>query len=308
MRKSLWFVGAGLVSLVVGVATQASAAPTTSLSFRTVGDNKDVTFNQLLGINDTGTIAGYFGAGTSAKVHPNRGYVVGVPYAQGNFVNQNFPGAAQTQVIGINNFGTTDGFYVDAAGDNFGFVRWHGVWEAVVDTASNDAGTMNQLLGLNNNGLAVGFYADAAGNTHGYRFDFHNDTFLPITVAGATSVTATGINLAGTIVGFYSPASGPTRSFLRLANGATSTFAVSGASMTQTFGINNAGRIVGTYTVGSGDTAKTYGYTRQNQVLSSFSDPNGVGATVANGINSNGTLVGFYTAASGNTDGFVATP
>jgi hypothetical protein len=32
------------------------------------------------------------------------------------FVNENYPGSTQTQVTGINNFGVTVGFEVDAAG------------------------------------------------------------------------------------------------------------------------------------------------------------------------------------------------
>jgi hypothetical protein len=37
-----------------------------------------------------------------------------VPVA-GGFADENFPGSAQTQVIGINNNGDTVGFYVDSS-------------------------------------------------------------------------------------------------------------------------------------------------------------------------------------------------
>jgi hypothetical protein len=68
----------------------------------------DVTFNQALGINSSGMIAGYFGSGAAGL--PNQGYTVAPPYAQRNFTNENFPGSVQTQVTGINNIGTTVGF------------------------------------------------------------------------------------------------------------------------------------------------------------------------------------------------------
>lgn len=131
------------------------------------GDHADLTCNQLLGINDQGQIAGYFGIGTSATVHPNWGYVLHRPYHQGDFVNENLPGAAQSQVIGIDNSGITVGFYADAAGDNFGFVLKGGIWTAVIDPHTG-AGTVNQLLGCNNFGVAVGFYTDGATNVDGF--------------------------------------------------------------------------------------------------------------------------------------------
>ena len=84
---------------------------------------RDPTFNQLLGINDSGLIAGYFGSGEAA--HPNRGYRVSAPYGQGNFHSENFPHSAQTQVTGLNNTGITVGFYVDSAGAQQGFYYSH---------------------------------------------------------------------------------------------------------------------------------------------------------------------------------------
>ncbi len=84
-------------------------------SITTHNDAKDPTFNQLLGINNEGMIAGYFGSGRwSTGLHPNKGYTLNPPYGQGNFVNENFPGSVQTQVTGINNNDLTVGFWADA--------------------------------------------------------------------------------------------------------------------------------------------------------------------------------------------------
>lgn len=65
--------------------------------FKTHNNNTDPTFNQLLGINNHGVIAGYFGSGTvvNGKLHPNKGYTLSQPYAQGNYTNENFPGSVQ---------------------------------------------------------------------------------------------------------------------------------------------------------------------------------------------------------------------
>jgi len=49
-----------------------AAVSRTAHSFRTVDNAADLTFNQLLGVNNEGVIAGYFGSG--AQGHPNMGY------------------------------------------------------------------------------------------------------------------------------------------------------------------------------------------------------------------------------------------
>ena len=105
------------------------------VKFTTLNDNADPTFNQLLGINNSGEIAGYFGSGTLAAGHPNKGYTLNPPYGQGNYHNENFLGSVQTQVTGINNADRTVGFWADANGDNFGFVDHDGVFTDVVDPA-----------------------------------------------------------------------------------------------------------------------------------------------------------------------------
>jgi hypothetical protein len=84
---------------------------------KTLDNNADPTFNHLLGINDRGVIAGYFGSGTPATAHPNKGYVPDPPYGQGDYVNENVPGSVQTQVTGLNDRGQLVGFYLDRNGN-----------------------------------------------------------------------------------------------------------------------------------------------------------------------------------------------
>ena len=120
--------GAALAPVTAAAAT---AAPTLSnasshYSFLTLGDPKDPTFNQLLGINDFGEVAGYFGSGSPATVHPNKGYTV-APYSANTFTNENFTASQQTQVTAINDWGNTVGFYVLPSGANYGFLDEDGV-------------------------------------------------------------------------------------------------------------------------------------------------------------------------------------
>src|SRR5262245_23963808 len=98
---------------------QATAA---AYTFQTLDNAADPTFNQLLGINAQGLVAGYFGSGEAG--HPNKGYLLSPPYEQPDFGAENFPGSAQTQVTGLNNLGDTTGFWVGTNGTSHGFVQW----------------------------------------------------------------------------------------------------------------------------------------------------------------------------------------
>lgn len=279
----------------------ATSPSVTSFSFRTLDDHKDKTFNQLLSINDNGTIAGYFGIGTPAATHPNKGYVLHAPYGQNNYTNENFPGSQQTQVTGINLSGTTCGFYADPAGDNFGFVLKNGVWTAVIDP--HTTGTTNQLLGLNNNGMAVGFYTDSKGHAHGYEFNFHTDTFSAINIPGASSVTATGINEAGDVSGFYVNGKGSTVGFLRKGHKVIS-FSGPGSTNTMALGVNNSDEVVGTY---AGTGTIVHGFIWSGGTLRTLDDPHGVGTTTINGLNDKGDIVGFYSVGA-IVHGFLGVP
>jgi len=292
-----------------GTAGHHTAAATT-YTFTTLDDQADPTFNQLLGINGHHVITGYFGSGADAQ-HPNKGYVLNPPYGQANYVNENFPNSAQTQVTGLNNLGDTSGFWVSGNGTSHGFVEWNGVFASYNDPKTpHMKGSVNQLLGINDNGAAVGFYNDAAGNSHAYQVNQATGVFTAIKIPGAVSTVATGINKAGYIVGVATDSSKVTSSWMRSPTGQLTTFQFPGGSDTQAFGINPEHQIVGSYLDGNG---VQHGFVLSNPLgpkshWQSIDDPNGVGSTVVNGINGAGDLVGFYTDAAGNTDGMLATP
>ena len=301
--------GAGLALLPASAQAAAVGAHRTaavSYTFTTLDNQADPTFNQLLGINSHNVISGYFGAGTPG--HPNKGYLLNPPYAQSNYVNENFPGSAQTQVTSLNNLGDTAGFWVTANNTNHGFIEWNGVFTSYNDPAApKTTGSVTQILGINNSGEAVGFYNDKNGHAHAFRLNQGTGKFAAINVPG-TSVTATGVNTAGDVVGI-STTGGVTSSWLKIGSSLTA-FQFPGGSDTQAFGINSKNQIVGSYLDGSN---VMHGFVLTNplgphSVWQSIDDPNGVGSTVVNGINTAGDLVGFYTDAAGNTDGMLATP
>lgn len=300
----------------VAPAVAATPPPSGGYQFVTLGSHQDRTFNQLLGINNAGVIAAYFGSG--AKGHPNKGYVLHSPYAQGDIVSENFPHSVQTQVTGLNDKGVTVGFFskqntASMANNNFGWYAIGGHFHEVnFFTGTPSAPPVDQLLGVNNHDVAVGFFTNAIGQSRGYTYNITTKKFARVTVPGASglgpSLTATAINNHGDVAGFYNPSPGVTDGFLKLANGDFFKFAVSGAAMTQAFGVNDSDNVVGTVTYGDG---ATHGFTWKPGTgfkNISIDAPAGNGTTVLNGINNENDLVGFYTDGHGNVDGLVAFP
>ena len=304
-------------------STQAAQAPAANGSsryhFTTLDNAKDLTFNQLLGINDNGHIAGYFGSGAAG--HPNKGYLLRPPFGQGNYQNLNFPGSVQTQVTGLNDEGVQVGFWstqnnANLTNNNFGFYLRNGRFHSVnFPTGDNATPPVDQLLGVNNHDVAVGFYTNAQGNNRGFEYNIITHRFSRVLKPGAPagtagpSLTAAAINNRGDVAGFYTNSRGVTVAFLKYGYGRFLTLAVRGASMTQAFGVNDRDEVVGSYTVGTGNNAVMHGFTwRPGHGFTTVDDPHGIGTTIINGVNDRGDLVGFYTDSAGNTDGMLAVP
>jgi protein-disulfide isomerase len=308
----------GALTLASGAAhASAGSASGPHYTFKTLNNQDDPTFNQLLGINDSGKIVGYFGSG--AKNHPNKGYALHPPYRQVDYRNQNFPGSKQTQVTGENNGDVTVGFFsdhnlADLADNNIGYYAVDGQhFHKVNFPAKHPASpAVDQLLGVNDSGNAVGFYLDSSGNSHGYLYSIHSHEYvgMSLAISGVTSVTPTGINDADSVTGFYTSSSGTVRGFfVRQSAPRLFILNVPGSSATQPLGVSKHGEVVGFYTVGTGGSAVIHGFTWTRQHgFRTVDDPHGAGTTTINGVNSVGDLVGFYVGSGGNTNGFLAKP
>lgn len=299
----------------------ANAQGASNYQFRTIDNQRDPTFNQLLGINQDGLIAGYFGSG--AMGHPNKGYLLLVRHGQARYLNENWPQSAQTQVTGLNDRGVTVGFWSSTnnggttpVNDNRAFVSVRGAFiDGDFPTDNPASPPVDQLLGVNDNNVAVGFYNDGAGNTHAYTFDIRRNRFNEVTPSGITNPTGAAINNRGDIAGFGTDATGDASKgqivgYLLRRDGRVTILNVPGSSQTQALGINDRDEVVGVYQVGTGDNAMTHGFTWTpwGGFQTGVDDPAGVGATTINGVNDHGQLVGFYTDADGNTDGLLANP
>lgn len=283
----------------VSAQTPAHAAPTAArYSFQSIANPHDRTFTQLLGINDRNEIAGYYGSGQTVKgvLHPNKGFTLKLP----NATAENYPGSMQTQVIAINRFGNTAGFYVDHKGNT------HAFWDRAGHFTNTDmpGTTFNQILGINSNGQSAGYFQDAAGQDHGYVREA-DGSFLVLPVANSQ---ATGINDSGTIVGFTQPTTSTASGFILdntgLRHDMLTKLNYPGSTFTQALGENNAGQVVGTYNDAKGNP---HGFIYDNGAFHSIDVPSASG-TVVNGINDAGRIVGFYMDKAGNTIGLVGTP
>jgi hypothetical protein len=316
LRIAATAVASGLLAAgALATAGTASAAIYPGYGFHTLDNGRDAAFNQLLGINDEGVIAGYFGSGAAGQ--PNQGYLLPPSYGQGSYVNENFPGSVQTQVTGLNNRGVTVGFWSHTnlgSGDaNFGFVDDHGrFWTADYPTNDPASPVADQLLGVNDHDVAVGFYTDGLGYTHGYEYNISTNTYSLVTdpYDPQANLTAAAIADDGDVAGFYTMG-GTTDGFVM--NHLQHWFvdlAVPGASSTMALGVNDSEEVVGTYTDGTGSSATMHGFTWTPEGgFTTVDDPAGIGTTTINGVNDQGDLVGFYTTDGGNvTDGFIATP
>jgi hypothetical protein len=303
---------AGAVALAgAASASTLSAHSNGHYSFQTIDNPKDLTFNQLLGINDEHQIVGYFGSGMAG--HPNKGYVI--PPFSHSFVDENFPGSVQTQVTGENNRGITVGFWsntnmgvgMDA---NFGWVDVDGHFKTADYPASSPASpAVDQLLGVNDSDIAVGFYTDANNVNHGYEYNIYRNTYSTVVDPQnpGASLQSTAINDRGDIAGNVG-----SDGFLLTRGGKFITLSAPGASSTMALGVNNFDEVVGVFVPSSNANAlEGFTWTPQHG-FTIVNDPHGVNdgnlTTTINGVNDFGQVVGFYVDANGNTDGFLATP
>ncbi|MDH2382757.1 hypothetical protein [Bradyrhizobium sp. CER78] len=286
----------------------------TMYDFHTFDNPADLTFNQLLGINNQGLIAGFYGSGAAG--HPNQGYLLTTSGTVGTFHSVDFPGVPQTQLTGLNDNGTAVGYFYPtnngtAVDNQFGFYERHGVFTEVnnphTPTQPNPGVLIeNQLLGVNDHNIAVGFYNDASGNSHGYTYNINSGKFsADINDPFAVSTVAAAINNKDTVAGFYTDSAGATHGFLE-DHFVFKTVDAPGATMTELLGVNDHGIAVGEDVV----NGVTHGiiYDSHTGTFITLDDPNAAGSTVFNGINDKGDIVGFYTDAAGNTNGLLAVP
>ena len=306
----------------------------TTYSFKTFDNPADTsfaamegipTFTNLLGINNKGLIAGFYGSGNAGD--PNQGFLLKPPstFTPGDFPPTSQNPALQTQLTGLNDKGIVVGYFYNTnngvpVDNQFGFYEKDGVFTEVnnpntpglFNNPSPKQGVLieNQLIGVNDHNIAVGFYNDASGNSHGYTYDIKTGKFSaniddPNANSKAPGGTVTAaINNKGDIAGFYTDAMGVIHGLLDN-HGVFTTVDAPGATQTELLGLNDHGIAVGEDVVGG--VMHGIIYNSKTGTFITLDGPNAVGTTF-NGINDKGDIVGFYSDAAGNTHGLLAVP
>jgi hypothetical protein len=277
-----------------------------SFKFVTMDDQTDPAFNEILGLNDGGKLAGFFGNGSASS--PNQGYVVDPPYQQTNFKAYNYPNAMDSQVTGLNDKKTVVGFYRDAKNNVRGFVNVQGIWTNYRHPHGLGQGkSVTELLDVNNSDVAVGFYTNSAGVNEAFSLDLLTGKVHAIDPPGGTNAVATSIGGRGDIVGYLEKSSHLVGFLLRL--GTFTEFSYPAATDTKFLGVTVFDQIVGSYVDSGGST---HGFLLTEPLKPSIGwqqidEPNAVGTTVVSGINQSDDIVGYYLDSAGNTNGFFAT-
>ncbi len=162
------------------------------------------------GINESGTVVGYFDVYFQGNLVADHGFV----WNNGRFSQVDFPGSGDTGLGGINNRGDFVGSWDTGPTATVG----HGLIFSKGRFTSFDVpvsgATMTQLNDISANEQIIGVYDDAGGNEHG--FLQVGATFTPIDYPGATLTSAWGINSPGQIVGTYFDSVGIVHGYLAL--------------------------------------------------------------------------------------------
>jgi hypothetical protein len=180
-------------------------------TFTTV-DDPGFAFTQLLGINGSGTAAGYWTHDATGATGQLAGIVTGGPgFTSPTFtgINHLLPTNDNSQATGVNDLGWVVGFYQEGPNSSPLFTAFVDK-SGAISTFEFPGSTSTQALGVNDLGEIVGDYV-LGGEMFGFLWD--NGVFTTINPPGATSSTANGINDAGKIVGFYTNAGGSTIGF-----------------------------------------------------------------------------------------------
>lgn len=311
----------GALAALWSVGAKPAVAHDNPIRYRTVDFPGARSFTSVRGINCRGEYVGFFND-ADRKMH---GFV-GTPGHNGRMTRLDYPGAAQTLALGINDWGVIAGTYFDGSGVQHGFVRvpasspqrdprWISIdvpsatpTEFFFEFGNN---LKTAVFGVNNRGDVVGQYADADGMGHG--FVLRNNRFHTVDVPGDFAVAggdggsmATRINNWGEVSGAF----GGTKrdnSLIRLgfvrSDGRYFPLAPPGSIYTQAFTITDRGLVGGAYV--SADIVY-HGFLLYRGRYTKIDVPGAAGITLVFDAQEDGDFVGEFDK-DGKTHGFIAT-
>lgn len=206
------------------------------------------------GINDDGQIVGFFSVGPSylpnLQENPNEQVHGFVRSPAGAFTTFDVPGAAKTNVSGINNAGVIVGWYHPTRESS----EWHGFVrtpQGAFSTVDVPGARTTDVSGISDAGVIVGSFEDSGGKTHGY-VRTTRGAFTTLDAPRGRLTWASGITNDGRIIGKYTDTTHDNRGgskdhgFMRTQGGTFTVIdAPCGTFGTSAYGINDAGQVVG---------------------------------------------------------------
>jgi probable HAF family extracellular repeat protein len=232
--------------------------------------------------------------------------------------NYSAPGTFGTAIDAM---GTVTGYYVDANGVAYGYLRApHGAFTSFsAPGAGTQAGAGTFSSNINLEGVISGYYVDGQWGSHGF-VRTRDGVITPFDAPGGIGTTWTNwgqcINMAGAVTGGFFDSNGLSDGFVRNPDGKFETFAWVDSDQNQDL------------SAWSGEGTNIYAINAAGITTGSFEDANGVyhglvrtadgkmlefdaprapaGAnTIPEAINDQGTVVGFYNDANGVHHGFL---
>ena len=245
------------------------------------------------------------------------------------WINLNAPG---TYAAAVDLMGGVTGYYVDANGVAWGFLRrgpgpaWirdehRGEFTSiVVPDAGTQAGQGTFATNINWEGTIAGYYVDASYGNHGFVRAINGaitEFDVPDGIGNTFVSWAQCISATGAVAGNYFDSAGQSYGFVRHPNGKSfTTFEYMDPDQNQDltpwteqgtniWGINAAGATVGAF-IDANNIYHGLVRTADGKITVFDAPPAAAGAhTVSEAINDEGAVVGFYNDANGVHHGFL---
>lgn len=222
--------------------------------------------------------------------------------AQYSFTTVDYPGAATTRLVGINDHGDMVGHYIMAGQLRHAFKYSRGAFEALDPTGilGTHESAANQI---NNRGDVTGWYTDA-GVRHGYVLI--DGVVHTIDYPGATLTQVNGVSDTGIVFGHFKDVAQVIHGFV-LENGVFTQLDFPGSLSTYPYYINTRGDIAGNYSDGPGPVGHGFVLTRDGKWIGFDAPGAPARSTLAIGINDRRQILGYYRQASGVLRAFLVT-
>lgn len=278
MSKSGWLCGAAIVFVSATIVGSAGAKE----QFTTFDPTGSI-YTYAVGINTSGTIAGYYEDSTGAT----HGFL---RTSDGTITAFDPTGSASTGVGSINDNGDVAGWYRDSSGTYLNFVRTN---DGTITTFKATKGYEPDAIGINAKGKVAGWYTTNDYGTAGF-------VGMPESKIKQLTVDGVAINTKGEVTGVDG-----SQGFVRTPSGQVTTFTGPGSPGTTTpTSINDSGAVAGYDASICGIEA--HGFSRDASGNMATIDPPESEYTVVYGVNDKGALAGTY--YYGGYHGFVLTP